>query len=518
MQWVVDQGIVAADRDLLAVLGLGFLLLVAVQVGITGGRAWVVMVLGTTLNMQALSGLFAHLVRLPMSYFHKRHLGDVSSRFESLGVIQRTLTVSFFEAILDGGMALVTLAVMAAYSASLTGLVVAAAGLYAALRITLSRPLMQAQNEQIVHSARQQSNFLETVRGIQSVKLFNRQHQRVAAHSNLLADNVNAGIRVQRLKITYAALQGALFGVENVAVIWLGATMVLDGALTVGMLFAFLAFKHLFVARFGAFVDKGIDFFMLGLHAERVGDIALTEPEAELGRAAASAAGLQASIELREVSFRYSEFEPPILDRVSFRIEAGESVAIVGPSGCGKTTLLKVILGLLQPTAGEVLVGGVNIARLGPDYRDLIGTVMQDDELFAGSIEENISFFDLDADRERVEACARQAALHADIRAMPMGYNTFVGDMGSVLSGGQKQRLLLARALYKQPRILALDEATSHLDVERERSVNEAVRAMQLTRIVIAHRAETIRMAGRVIALWERPPAEPALRQIVNLP
>jgi ATP-binding cassette subfamily B protein RaxB len=189
---------------------------------------------------------------------------------------------------------------------------------------------------------------------------------------------------------------------------------------------------------------------------------------------------------------------------VNLKIEEGESVAIVGPSGCGKTTLLKIILGLLTPTEGEVLVGGVNIQQLGSAHRELIGTVMQEDDLFAGSIADNISFFDAEPDRTRIEECARLAAIHDDILAMPMAYNTLIGDMGTSLSGGQKQRVLLARALYKQPRILALDEATSHLDVTCERSVNESVRALKLTRIIIAHRPETIGMAGRVISVNHR--------------
>lgn len=512
MQLVVDQAIVALDRDLVVVLGTGFLLLVLAQVGISAARSWVVMVLGTSLNMQVVTDLFAHLVRLPLSFFEKRHLGDISSRFESLNAIQRTLTGSFIEAIVDGVMAVVTVAVMFVYHPLLASIVLVAAVLYAALRVALYRPLLQAQNEQIAHAAKQQSSFLETVRGIQSVKLFNRQQQRSTAHGNLLAESFNAGIRIQRLDIVYRALNGALFGIENIAVVSVGALLVLDGAMSVGMLFAFAAFKLQFVTRAAAFVDKSIELRMLGLHAERVADIALAEREAD-GGVDALHAGLRADVELRNVSFRYSEFEAPILQGVNLRIEEGESVAIVGPSGCGKTTLLKLILGILKPTEGEVLVGGVNIASLGTSYRDLVGAVMQEDELFAGSVADNICFFDLEPDRERLEACARLAAIEADILSMPMGYNTLIGDMGTVLSGGQKQRVLLARALYKQPRILALDEATSHLDVDRERSVNEAVRGLKLTRICIAHRAETIAMSGRVIALWG-PDASTHLPQI----
>lgn len=500
MQWVVDQTIESNDRDLLTVLGIGFLLLALAHVAIAGAREWVLMVLGTTLNVEMVSRLLAHLLRLPMAYFEKRHLGDIASRFESLNAIQRTLTTRSIEALLDGVMALVTVAVMYVYSATLATIVGAAAVLYGLLRVCLYRPLQQAQGEQISHAARQQSNLLETVRGIQSVKLFGRQLHRHAVHQNLLVNNFNAGIRVQRLTIIHHAVKTALFSIENIVVIWVGALLVMKGQLSIGMLFAFVAFKLQFVARIGEFIDKVSEFRALRLHAERIADIAFSEPEND-GAVEHNVDSLPADIELRDVTFSYSPNEPPVLRNVSLKIEAGESVALVGPSGCGKTTLLKVILGFLPPTEGEVLVGGVNIAQLGTAHRQLIGTVMQEDDLFAGSIADNISFFDTEPSRERIEDCARLAALHDDVLAMPMAYNTLIGDRGTSLSGGQKQRVLLARALYKQPRILALDEATSHLDVTCERHVNEAVRALQLTRLVIAHRPETIDMAGRVIAL-----------------
>jgi ATP-binding cassette subfamily B protein RaxB len=498
-QLVMDNAVVSADRNLITVLGIGFLMIALVQVGVTAARSWVLMVLGTRLNAQMITNLFAHLLRLPMSFFEKRHLGDLSSRFESLNAIQRTLTSSFVEALVDGLMALITLAVMFAYSGTLTAIVCVAAVLYALLRAALYRPLFYAQQEQIAHAANQQSSFLETIRGIQSVKLFNRQSQRRTMHENLLVRNFNAEIRTERLDILYRGVNGVLFGVENIAVIWIAALLVLDSKFTIGMLFAFISFKTTFVARIGAFTDKAIELKMLGLHAERVADIALAEPEP--ANTSEIAPTLAADIEVRNVTFRYSNFSAPVLHNVSFQIAAGESVAIVGPSGCGKTTLLKLILGLLNPTEGEILIGGVNIAHLAPAHLDLIGAVMQEDKLFAGSIADNICFFDANSDQARIEECARLAVIHDDIASMPMGYNTLIGDMGDALSGGQKQRVLLARALYKQPKILALDEATSHLDVNCERGVNEAVRSLSLTRISIAHRPETIAMADRIIAL-----------------
>jgi ATP-binding cassette subfamily B protein RaxB len=272
--------------------------------------------------------------------------------------------------------------------------------------------------------------------------------------------------------------------------------------MTVGMLFAFISYKGQFTGRVSALINYAVELKMLSLHAERLADIALEPPERSDDLPHNELAHLDSSIELRNVSFRYGEGEPWILRNANFRIEAGESVAVTGPSGAGKTTLLKLALGLLKPSEGEVLYGGMPVRQLGlANFRRQIGTVMQEDALLTGSLADNIAFFDVQPDQARIEACARLAQLHADICRMPMGYQTLVGDLGSGLSGGQKQRLLLARALYKQPRVLALDEATSHLDLGNERAVTAALSELPLTRLVIAHRPETIAGAQRVVQL-----------------
>ena len=500
MQWVVDGAVVSADRDLLTVLGLGFLLLAVVQVAVAALRSWVVLYLGTTLNLQWLANVFSHLLRLPVAWFEKRHLGDVVSRFGAVTTIQRTLTSSFVEAVIDGLMAAATLAMMLVYSGTLAAIAVAAVAAYAASRAAFYAPLRRATEEHIVHAARQQSHFLETVRGVQSIKLFGRQEERRSRWLNLVVDTVNRDLAVQKLSLGFRCANGLVFGAERIAVVWAGATLVLDAAFSVGMLFAFMAYKEQFSARVAGLIDRLIELRMLQLQGERLADIVLTPAESEAPGPAPAVA--EASIEVRNLSFRYSDTEPFVLQNCTFRIEPGESVAIVGPSGGGKTTLAKVMLGLLAPTDGQVLVGGVDLQKLGVDaYRRLVGTVMQDDLLFAGSIADNVSFFDPAPSQEAVERCTRLAAVHDDIAAMPMGYHTLIGDMGAALSGGQRQRILLARALYKEPRILFLDEATSALDVQRERQVNEAIRGLNLTRVLIAHRPETIASAGRVIVL-----------------
>ncbi len=503
MQWVIDNVIVTADRDLLATLAIGFGILMLMQQAVSVMRSWIIMYMGTTLNVQWRANVFTHLIRLPVQYFEKRHLGDVVSRFGAIDQIQHTLTATFLEAILDGLMTVVTLIMMFIYSPKLAWIAIVAMALYALSRWIWYRPLRNATEEQIIHAAKQESHFMETVRGVKAIKLFQRQDERRSTWLTLLVDQTNAGLRTQKLQILFKLFNGVLFGVENILIIWLGALLVLDGNFSVGALMAFMAYKGQFDGRVASLIDKFVEVKMLQLQGERLADIVLTEPEEVYGRVSmAEDTPLSPTIEVSGLRYRYSDQEPFVLDEVSFKVDAGDSVAIVGPSGCGKTTLMNVLLGTLPPTEGDVLIGGISVKQLGiHTLRSMVGTVLQDDVLFAGSISDNISFFDSKADQAWVEQCAKMAAVDIEISAMPMGYNTLVGDMGTVLSGGQKQRVLLARALYKRPKILFLDEATSHLDIAKEQEVNQVVKSLDVTRVIIAHRPETIASANRVIVL-----------------
>ena len=503
LQWVIDNVIVSADRDLLTTLAIGFGLLMVMQQAVTIIRSWVILYMGTTLNIQWRANVFSHLIRLPTSYFEKRHLGDVVSRFGAIDQIQKTLTTSFLEAILDGLMTIATLAMMFIYSSMLGWIAVGTMSLYALSRWAWYRPLRNATEEQIIHAAKQQSHFLETVRGVKAIKLFQRHNERRSTWLALFVDQINADLRTQKLRLFYTLQHGLLFGAENILILWLGAKLVMDGDFSVGVLMAFNSYKGQFDTRVSSLIDKFFEVKMLQLQGERLADIVLTEAEtSHESTSPINDALLESSIEVSNLRFRYAEQEPLVLDGINIKIAAGESIAIVGSSGCGKTTLINVMLGILSPTDGDVLVGGISTRQLGIDnLRRMVGTVMQDDVLFAGSIADNISFFDSQADQTWIQQCAQMAAIASDITAMPMAYNTLVGDMGTVLSGGQKQRILLARALYKRPKILFLDEATSHLDIAREQEVNASIKSLNMTRIIVAHRPETIATASRVIIL-----------------
>ncbi|WP_218831797.1 peptidase domain-containing ABC transporter [Bordetella genomosp. 10] len=505
VQWTIDHVLISADVELMNLLATAFLVLAICEHTTAFLRSWLLMHVGAVWNLRWRANIFSHLIRLPVDFFNKRHLGDLLSKFGAIDDIQRTITTSFLEGALDGVMTLLALALLFLYNPILASVVLLASGAYATIRTIWFKPLRAAMQAHLVHEAKQQSHFVETLRGIRAIKLFSKEDGRRGAWLPLLTDQINANIRVQRLTFFHKHSNGFFSSFENIVVVWLGSHFVIAGELTLGTLIAFLAYKVLFQTRMFALIDKTVDYRMLVVQAERLSDIALMGTEylenpQHVGSIADDAGAIQLIVS--NLSFRYGDFEPLVLNDVSFTIQPGESVAITGVSGSGKSTLANLLLGILMPSTGSIVVR--NSATQQTDSRtrrQVFGTVMQDDMLFAGSLFENISFFDPEADPDWVVACAKMACIHDEIEALPMRYDTLTGDMGSVLSGGQKQRVLLARALYKKPSCLLLDEATSHLDIACERNVNTAVGSLKMTRIIIAHRPETILSADRVLHL-----------------
>ncbi len=496
LQLVVDRVLVGRDRDLLTVLGIAFGALVIIQVLVTGVRAWVGVYLSTHFNMRLLTALFNHLLKLPLSWFEKRHIGDIVSKFRSVDVIQKTLSTTFVETFIDGVMVILTIGVMAFYSAKLTIIVVSAACVYALARWYFYYPQRYATDEQLAHEAKASTHFIETLRGMMAIKLNLRENDRRAAYQNLVVEHINAGVKVQSVGIFQRASSGLIFGLESVIVIWIGATLAMDGIFTVGMLYAFLGFKLVFLTRVNNLVEKWNEFRMLDLHAERIADIALAEGERAIGSASSVAMviaekGQPMTIEARNLGYAYGP-EGFAFRHISFTIQPGETVAMVGPSGCGKTTLLKVLLGLLHPTEGQVIVNGRDLREWDlSQYRAKLGAVMQEDQLFLGSIADAIAFggeFDMDD----IKMCAIAAQVDTEIDSFPMGYSTLVGALGTTLSGGQKQRVLLARALYRRPQILFLDETLDQVDAKQEGLIRYNLKGRVSTIILVSHRPESV--------------------------
>jgi ATP-binding cassette, subfamily B, bacterial CvaB/MchF/RaxB len=506
-QLVLDDVVVSNDRDLLTLIALGIGLVLAFRALIDFVRSWAILAASSTLTLYWKMSLFKHLLRLPLSFFERRHAGDVSSRFLSIDKIQQTLGTSSISPVVDGAMGFVLLGMMWLYSPWLAVLAIGTTTIYALVRALAYRLYRRANEEAVVYAAYENSHFLESLRGMASIKALAIGDRRQGVWNNYLVDRVGAELRVGKIDMIFTIASTFLFGLDRVLVIFFGARAVLDGALSVGMLVAFLAYKDQFSLRVGKCLDTVVKLGTLTVHGERIADIALAEPE--YGAAAnsigdaATVGGVKAGLGARAISFRYSDAEPRIVADFDLDVAPGECVALAGPSGAGKTTLLKIFAGLLRPNAGTVLIDDVPIDAIGLEaYRAQIGCVLQEDRLFAGSIAENIAGFSPSPDRERIQQVAKLAAIHEEIMRMPMGYETLVGDMGSSLSGGQMQRVVLARALYRGPRILLLDEATSHLDEDNERAINEAIRRLPISRLIVAHRRSTLDMADRVVPIW----------------
>lgn len=501
-QLVVDEAIGRQDTSLLETVILGFAVLAVVQTAVGLLRTYIGMYLGNLMTFQMRANLFHHLLRLPLGFFEKRHIGDVITRFESIGPVQELLTTGVMRAALDGLLAIGTLAFMLFYAPPLAGVVVAFLLLQFVVRLA-SYPYVRELTELgLQTSADTKSHFLESIRSVRAIKLFGREEPRHAAWQNLFADQLNAGIRMTRFGAWAGAGQGMLGALETLLVLYLGALAVIDGNMTLGMLFAFQAYRASFTTAAGGLVGVFFEWRLAGLHLERLADIVQTTQEPALTSGDGSRPPLTGQLTIRGLRFRYGDNEPWIIDNLSLDVEPGERVAIIGPSGAGKSTLIKLLTGLHEPAAGTILYDGRPLCFWGlRAVRTRMGVVMQDDRLLSGPLADNIAFFDPDMDMTKVEQCARAAHIHDEIAAMPMGYRTLVGDMGSALSAGQLQRVLLARALYSEPALLVLDEGTANLDTSNERRIVAALSALPITQLIIAHRPQAIAAATRVVAL-----------------
>jgi ATP-binding cassette subfamily B protein RaxB len=503
VQLVVDQALFRSDSDLLTVLALGFGGLALAQVGLEALRNWALRVYGQLFTFQVVGNLVHHLLRLPAGFFEKRHLGDIMSRLGSVQPIQDAITRGLVATLIDGLMALAAGAVLFFYSTLLAGVVLAGVTLELVIAIAFYGATRQRMEEEIVAKAKENTVLMESVRAAITIKLLGREVEREATWRDAFASVTNAGFRVGKLQIGQSFLQSAVAGLQTVAVTYLAARMILAGdGFSIGMLFAFLMYRQTFTDRTVALINQALQFRLLRLHLDRVGDIVATPSEA---------VGHTPPIEVRGgmrvdgVSFRYGANDPLILEDVSLSVSPGDFIAITGMSGCGKSTLVKLMMGLYPPTEGRIELDGVRAdAERWRAWRKHIGFVAQDDRLMSGTLAENIAAFDPEIDMARVEAAARSAQVHEDIARLPMRYLSLVGDMGSTLSGGQRQRVLLARALYRQPKILILDEGTANLDEATEEKLADLIAGFGITRIIVAHRPALVRRAKKVYLVKDR--------------
>ena len=501
LQLVVDKAVGPGDARFLLALLIGFSGLVIIRAASEAIRGWAVIVYGNQMSFQMVGNIFRHLIRLPTAYFEKRHVGDIISRIGSARPIQEALTESVVAILLDGVMAVLTLIVLYIYAPLLCTIVFASVALLALATLLIYPHLRRTEEETIVTKAIENTHVIESIRASTTVKLFGREAAREAAWRNLFADTINASTAHGKWLVAQKFFETLLTGLQIVVVVYFGAKMIMGdaSAFTLGMLFAFLGYQRHFTDSATRFLQEGIKFRLLSLHLDRLADIVYEDSEI---LAAPTAHQVGGAISVKNVSFRYSDNDPVVLDDVSLEIPAGSMVSITGASGGGKTTLMKLILGLYAPSKGQIEIDGLPLPKFGvAAWRAGIGVVMQDDLLLSGTIADNISFFDPQVDMQKVYRAAMAAEIHEEITAIPMNYLSMVGDMGSVLSGGQKQRVLLARALYHDPKVLFLDEGTANLDPETELKIAQTLQNMPITRVIIAHRPALIERSDVVFPL-----------------
>ncbi|HFV6835345.1 TPA: colicin V export peptidase/ABC transporter CvaB [Escherichia coli] len=501
-QLVMDHAIPAGDRGLLTLISAALMFFILLKAATSTLRAWSSLVMSTLINVQWQSGLFDHLLRLPLAFFERRKLGDIQSRFDSLDTLRATFTTSVIGFIMDSIMVVGVCVMMLLYGGYLTWIVLCFTTIYIFIRLVTYGNYRQISEECLVREARATSYFMETLYGIATVKIQGMVGIRGAHWLNMKIDAINSGIKLTRMDLLFGGINTFVTACDQIVILWLGAGLVIDNQMTIGMFVAFSSFRGQFSERVASLTSFLLQLRIMSLHNERIADIALHEKEEKKPEIEIVADMGPISLETNGLSYRYDSQSAPIFSALSLSVAPGESVAITGASGAGKTTLMKVLCGLFEPDSGRVLINGIDIRQIGiNNYHRMIACVMQDDRLFSGSIRENICGFAEEMDEEWMVECARASHIHDVIMNMPMGYETLIGELGEGLSGGQKQRIFIARALYRKPGILFMDEATSALDSESEHFVNVAIKNMNITRVIIAHRETTLRTVDRVISI-----------------
>jgi subfamily B ATP-binding cassette protein HlyB/CyaB len=446
--------------------------------------------------------VYRHLLSLPFRYFEIRKVGNIIARVRELENLRQFMTNISLTVLLDTVFSVVFIAIMALYSVYLTLIVMTFVLAIAVISFVATPMIKRRLEEKFQRGAANQSFLVESITGIQTVKSLAIEGKMIKDWEKSLGEYIMSAFRLSNLGNVAVTSSQALQKIMTLAVIYFGVSLVFDQSMSVGQLIAFQMFASQLSGPILRLVHMWQDFQQAKLSLERIGDIINTPPEVVGG--AVTVKELKGEIIANDVSFRYAPESPLVLSDVSFEIAAGMMVGIVGRSGSGKSTIAKLIQRLYLPVEGTMVVDGIDIRHMDPLFlRYRTGIVLQECFLFSGTIRDNIAMAAPDANMERIMQVSRIAGAHDFISEMPLGYDTYVEERGSSLSGGQKQRIAIARALIMNPNILIFDEATSSLDYESERVIQQNLNLIREGRTVIfiAHRLSVMRDCDMVIVI-----------------
>jgi subfamily B ATP-binding cassette protein HlyB/CyaB len=502
MQVVIDKVLVHKSLSTLDVLVFGFVVISIFETLMGGLRAYVFSHTTNRIDVELGSRLFNHLLGLPLAYFQARRVGDSVARVRELENIRSFLTGNALTVVMDLVFTIVFLAVMLAYSALLTGIVIVSLPLFVVLSATVTPLLKTRLDEKFRRSAENQSFLVESVTGIETLKSMAAEPLMQRKWEAQLAAYVSIAFKASNLSSGANQVASLISKITTAALLWFGARAVIDGALSVGEIVAFNMLASRVSAPVLRLAQLWQDFQQVRLSMNRLGDILDARVETATGQT--QTPQIIGEVVFDRVAFRYRADSAEVLRSLSLKIDAGSVVGIVGPSGSGKSTLAKLIQRLYVPERGRVLIDGMDLAVLDPaSLRRQVGVVLQENMLFKGSIRDNIAFASPGMPFEKVCAVARLAGAHNFILELPQGYDTELGERGNGLSGGQRQRIAIARALATDPKILIFDEATSALDAESESVIHANMGRISAGRTVfiIAHRLSAVRGADRIITV-----------------
>lgn len=489
-QVIIDKVVVHRTMSTLAVVGVALVMFLLFSAALSWARQYLILHTGNRVDAVLGSQVFEHLLKLPPRYFERRPTGVVITRVHAVETIREFVTGAAIALVLDLPFLMVFLVIMFWYSWFLTLLAVGFLAAIAAISLAVVPALRARLNEQFLLAARNQAFLTEYISGIETVKSLQMEPQLKRTFGDYLAGYLKAGFRTRQLSNTFSVAAVALEQLMTVSLLCVGAWYVMNNVgFTIGMLVAFQMFASRLSQPVMRIANLWQEFQQAAIAVKRLGDV-MDAPAEPYSIVPARERKAQGRIEIENLSFRYGEDRPYLYRGLNLVVEAGQCLAILGPSGCGKSTLAKLLQGFYQPTEGAIRIDGHDIRHLAAnELRSYFGVVPQETVLFSGTIYDNLVLANPLAGFEEVIQACKLAGIHEVIESLPQGYQTEIGEHGAGLSGGQKQRLAIARALLKRPRILILDEATSHLDQETARGFWETVNrfAGQVTILLIAH-------------------------------